>query len=400
MSPAVLDFKAPGFFADPYPLYRRLRTEDPVHESAAGDWYLSRFADVDMLLNDPCFGWQPQGGVNPFTGRQRESTPIDAMLTNWMIFMDPPGHTRLRSVFSEFFSQNLIDSMTASIQHTVDGLLEAVLDSGSMDVIADLAYPLPVMVISGMLGVPVEDHALFKQPSMDLAKAIDSNSDEELFAANPAVEMLMGYFRDLVAERRKRPKADMISSLIAVQERDRGLSEEELLISCIFLLWAGHETTKNLIGNAILILLRNPDQMDILSRDPRRVRKALEEILRFESPVQRIGRWTVADISIGGRIIPKGRFVTGLTGAAHRDPDRFEDPDRFDIGRSVGRHFAFGWGVHHCLGNVLARIEAQIAINTVLRRMRYIELQTEKPEWQEITFLRGLKTLPVSFQPA
>ena len=234
---------------------------------------------------------------------------------------------------------------------------------------------------------------------MDLTKAIDSDSEDDFFAAVPAEEMLTGYFRDLVAERRKNPKGDIISSLIAVQERDKGIGEEELLATCVLLLWTGHETTKNLIGNALLVLLRNPGQMDILSRDPRMINKAVEEFLRFESPVQKICRWASTEISIGGKIIPKDRFVVGLIGAAHRDPDRFEDPDMFDISRDVGSHLAFGRGAHHCLGNALARIEARVAINSLLRRTRRLVLAAETVEWQEPTLVRGVKSLPVTFQP-
>lgn len=395
-----LDFNAPDFIADPYPIYRYLRAEDPVHESPWDDWYLSRFSDVAMILSDPRFCRQPESGVNPFTCRQRESTPVDGMFNNWMVFMDPPGHTRLRGLVGGFFSQKRIEAMTPSIQDTIDGLLGKVMENGSMDVIADLAYPLPVMVISGMLGVPMEDHALFKDALRDLTKAADSGSDKDFNASAPAAEMLTGYFRDLVTERRKNPRQDIVSALIGVQERDKAISEEELLATCVLLLWAGHETTKNLIGNALFVLLRNPGHMDILSHDPGLIKRAVEEFLRFESPVQKVCRWTSEDVLIDGKTIPGGRLVVGLLGSAHRDPERFADPDRLDFDRIDSGHMAFGRGIHHCIGNILGRIEAQTAINTVLRRMHSIELQTEEPEWQQISSFRALKTLPVTFQTA
>ena len=392
--PVLLNFNAPDFLSDPYPWYRRMRAQDPVHHSPWGDWYVARFADVAMVLSDRRFCRESPGGVNPFTHEQRASTAHDRMISRWMIFMDPPGHTRLRGLVSTYFAPRKIEALRPRIQAIVDTLLDRVRDRESMDVVADLAQPLPVMVVAGMLGVPAADHLSFNEIFLQLARAVDVADPEPCDRA--AATVLTDYFRDLVAERRKRPREDMISFLISAQGRDDGMAEDELLANCVFLLWAGQETTKNLIGNGILTLLRNPDQMEALKRSPEMIDNAVEEFLRFESPLQKICRWTRTEVRIGATTIPGDQFVVGLIGAAHRDPDRFEDPDRFDIGRNVGAHFAFSRGAHHCLGHLLARMEAQLAVNTLLRRTRDLELRTHKPEWFEATSFRSLKGLPVT----
>ncbi len=394
--PNILNFDSRDFISDPYPWYRRLRTEDPVHHSPWGDWYVARFADVAMVLSDRRFCGQSPINENPLLASQLESTAFGRMVGKWMVFMDPPGHTRLRGLAARYFSSERIKSLRPAIQTIVDNLLDDVRDAGSMDVVADLAYPLPAMVISNLLGMPATDHLMFKGAFQRLTQALDQGEAED--GEGAAATVLTDYFRDLVAERRKRPRDDMISFLIAAEGEDEGIREDELLPMCIFLLWAGHETTKNLIGNGVLTLLRNPDQMDTLKRNPAMIDTAVEEFLRFESPVQKIFRWTTTDVRIGGKTIPGGQFVVGLIGAAHRDPARFDDPDRFDIGRNVGAHLAFGRGAHHCLGNLLARMEAQLVVNTLLRRTRDLDLRTQKIEWVEATSFRSLKGLPVTVQ--
>ena len=393
--PNTLDFDSPDFLSDPYPFYHRLRTTDPVHHSPWGDWYVSRFDDVAMVLSDRRFCGRSPVGTNPLICAEGESSAFGRMVSKWMVFMDPPEHTRLRSLVGSYFSKERVESLRTEIRNIVDGLLNNLRDAGSMEVVADFAYPLPATVISGILGMPDADHLQFRDAFRQLTRAVDEG--EMADGEDAATEILTDYFRDLTAEKRRRPREDMISFLIDAQGRDDRFPEDQLLPTCILLLWAGHETTKNLIGNAVLTLLRNPEQMLELKRNPEMIHTAVEEFLRFESPVQRICRWTSTDISIGGKIIPKDQFVVGLIGAAHRDPDRFEDPDRFNIRRNVGSHLAFGLGAHRCLGNMLARMEAQIAINSLLRRMRRLELATETVEWQETTSFRSLKSLPVIF---
>ncbi len=392
-----LDFDSPDFLADPYPPYHRLRAADPVHRSPWGDWYLTRYTDVTMALSDRRFCRESPGGTNPMTNEQREPTALDRMMTMWMIYRDPPSHTRLRGLVNSAFTPQVVEELRPRIQDIVGDLLDDVQDAGSMDIIADLAYPLPVIVISEMLGVPAEDRGLLKGWSGALTKALDTGMAADVARAMPATLELTAYFRELVTERRKRPKDDLISSLIAAESEGDKLSEEELLANCVLLLWTGHETTKNLVGNGLLALLRNPRQLQKLKDDSGLSKTAAEELLRYDSPVQKICRWTTEDIEIGDKIMPKGELVVNLLGAANRDPERFPDPDRLDVARRDGAHVAFGRGIHTCLGAGLARIEAQIAIDAVIRRMPRLALQEDGFAWQKITSLRGLERFHVSF---
>jgi pimeloyl-[acyl-carrier protein] synthase len=268
-------------------------------------------------------------------------------------------------------------------------------------VIEEFAYPIPVAVICEMLGVPIEDHERFKGWSVDIARGLDliwlgpdSDVGRRSVAARHA---LAEYFRGLIAQRRAAPRSDLLSGLIAAEEAGDKLNEMELLATCILLLIAGHETTVNLIGNGMLALLRHRDQLERLQRDPGLITTAVEELLRFDGPVQRTARIPSEDVTLGGHTIAKGEMVMPFIGAADRDPAQFPDPDRLDIGRSDNRHIAFGWGIHFCLGAPLARIEGQIAINTLLRRLPKVSLATDVPEYRPSLTLRGLKALPVTF---
>ncbi len=392
-----LDFDSPDFLADPYPLYHRLRAADPVHRSPWGDWYLTRYADVAIALSDPRFCRESPGSPNPLSGEQREPTAVDRMMTKWMIYRDPPAHTRLRELVNSAFTPQVAEELRPRIESIVGDLLDDVQDAGSMEIVADLAYPLPVIVISEMLGVPADDRNLLKEWSRGLTKALDTGKPEDVARAMPASLELTAYFRELVTEKRKRPKDDLISSLIAAEAEGDKLSEEELLANCVLLLLTGHETTKNLIGNGLLALLRNPRQLQKLKDDSGLIKTAVEEFLRYDSPVQKICRWTTEDIKIGDKTIPKGHLVVSLLGAANRDPEQFPDPDRLDITRRHGAHVAFGRGIHTCLGAPLARIEGPIAIDAVLRRMPRLALQEDGFAWQKTTSLRGLERFHVSF---
>lgn len=392
-----LDFDSPEFLADPYPLYQRLRAADPVHLSPWGDWYLTRYADVTMALSDPRFCRESPGGPNPLSSEQREPTALDRMMTMWMIYRDPPGHTRLRGLVNKAFTPQMVEGLRPRIESIVGDLLDDVRDAGSMDIIADLAYPLPVIVISEMLGVPVADRGRLKGWSHRLAEALDTGVTEDLARGVPVTVELTAYFRELAAEKRAHPQDDLISSLIAAEAEGDILSEEELLATCVLILLTGHETTKNLIGNGLLALLRNPRQLQILKDDPGSIKTAIEELLRYDSPVQKMSRWTTESVTIGRTTVPKGQLVVSLLGAANRDPEQFPDPDRLDIARRDGAHVAFGRGIHTCLGAGLARIEAQIAIGAVLRRMPRLALQEDGLAWQKTTSLRGLDRFHVSF---
>jgi cytochrome P450 len=382
----------PEFHANPYPFYHRLRQEDPVHHSPLGVWVLTRYDDVELVLRDPRF---VRAGFEAFLYTDEGRLPTS------MLFRDPPDHTRLRSLVSRAFTPRVIDGMRVHIQELVDNLLDRVEDAGAMDLIADLAYPLPVTVICEMLGVPVEDQARIRQWSTDVARSLDAIG----MPSDPTVaerggigrRALADYFLALLPERRRAPRADLLSALIAAEERGDRLTEGELLSTCVLLFVAGHETTVNLIGNGVLALLRHPAELSRLRANPDLIGSAVEELLRYDSPVQRTGRIASTDVEIDGRRIEKGSIVVGAVGAANRDPAHFADPDRLDLARADNRHLAFGFGIHFCLGAALARVEGQVAIATLLRRLPGLRLDIETPEWRESSVLRGLKALPVRF---
>ena len=359
----------PQIVADPYPTYDLLRTHDPVHWSKANSYW-----------------------VRPL---------IDAV-SAWMLFVDPPSHTRLRGLVNKAFTPRMVENMHARIQELVDELLDAVQRNGRMDVIADLAAPLPGTVISDMLGVPTEDQPQFQKWSNDIAAGITGTSTvgtqaERYVIAQQSFFELSDYFRGIVAELRERPRDNLLSALVQAEEAGDRLTEEELFANCVFLLFAGHETTTNLIGNGLLALMQNPEHLDKLRSDPTLIVSAVEELLRYTSPVQKLSRQATEDMEIDGRHIGRGDVVSFCYAAANRDPAQFEDPNTLDITRSENRHLAFAHGLHYCLGAALARIEGQIAFNTVLRRMPQIRLDTDELEWNPSFILRGLKSLPVVF---
>jgi len=387
----------PEFNANPYPHYRRIRAEEPVYEHPMGFYILTRYDDVTMLLRDPRFG---KKGYDQLLAARFGSEENAPGLATSMLFRDPPDHTRLRSLVSKAFTPRVIDTLRPRIQAIVTDLLDAMRDRLTVDLIEDLAYPLPVAVISEMLGVPREEHDVVKQWSADLARSLDAiafaQDAEVIIRGKAARDGLSDYFRGLVAERRRRPGADLMSGLIEAEERGDRLSEPELLSTCVLLYVAGHETTVNLIGNGMLTLMRHPEQMATLARDPSLIQSAVEELLRYEGPVQRTGRTCEVDLELRGKKIRAGTLLVGVLGAANRDPEQFQDPERLDLRRSDNRHIAFGLGIHFCLGAPLARVEGQITINALLARHPGLTLETPAPEWRPSISLRGLKSLPVA----
>ena len=384
----------PEFIADPYPRYRRLREEDPVHQSPMGFWVLTRYDDVAGMLRDPRFG---RKGFDRLLAARFGDAGFDMS----MLFRDPPDHTRLRTLVSKAFTPRAVEQMRDHIGRIVEGLLDAVQPAGRMDLIGDFAYPLPVIVICEMLGVPDDERERFRDWTVHIARALDAIAlptepgvVERGLAARHA---LADYFRGLIAERRRQPRADLLSELIAAEEQGDRLTEGELMATILLLFVAGHETTVNLIGNGTLALLRNPDQLRRLRADLSLLPGAVEELLRYEGPVQRTGRTCSTEVQIGGRTIPENSAVLGIIGAANRDPAVFSDPDRLDVTRGENRHLAFGWGIHFCLGASLARLEAQIAFGALLRRLPGLALATSTPEWRLASALRGLVALPVTF---
>jgi cytochrome P450 len=388
----------PEFVADPYPMYQRLQADDPVHHSPLGFWVLTRYADVMASLRDPRLVKEP---IAAFVAARFGMTVPPPGLGLSMLDRDPPDHTRLRGLVSKAFTPKALERLRPDIQRIVDGLLDQVDGRGEMDLIDEFAYPLPVNVICDMLGVPVKDHERFKQWGLDIARGLDAimlPPDSEVGQRSIAGRRALAqYFRELIAQRRAAPRDDMLSALIAAEEAGDKLNEEELLATCILLLVAGHETTVNLIGNGTLALLRHPAELRRLRDDPGIIGTAVEELLRFDGPVQRTARIPSEDIVVGGRTIPKGEMVMPFLGAADRDPAQFPDPQRLDLTRADNRHIAFGLGIHFCLGAPLARMEGQIAINTLLKRLPKLALATDKPEFRQSLTLRGLQSLPVSF---
>jgi cytochrome P450 len=388
----------PEFVADPYPMYHRLRAEDPVHRSPLGFWVLTRYADVMAMLRDPRLIKEP---IAAFVAARFGMAAPPPGLGLSMLDRDPPDHTRLRGLVSKAFTPRALEGLRSHIQKIVDDLLADAAGKGEMDLIEEFAYPLPVRVICEMLGVPVKDHERFKQWGLDIARGLDAimlPPDSEVGQRSVSGRRaLAGYFRELIAGRRAAPRDDMLTALIAAEEAGDKLNEEELLATCILLLVAGHETTVNLIGNGTLALLRHPDELRKLRENPGLIGTAVEELLRFDGPVQRTARIPSEDITIGGQTIGKGEMVMPFLGAADRDPAQFPDPDRLDITRADNRHIAFGMGIHFCLGAPLARMEGQIAINTLLARLPKLALATDRPQFRQSLTLRGLETLPVSF---
>ena len=395
MSDLVFNPMDPEFVADPYPMYRRLRTEDPVHQSPLGFWILTRYEDVVAVLRDPRFAKE---AISSYVAKKLGPGAVTGQGFS-MLDRDPPDHTRLRGLVSKAFTPRVVEGLRPRIQEVVDGLLDGAEDRRGMDVIEEFAYPIPVIVICEMLGVPVEDHERFRGWSLDLARGLDASLMGQADLAHRAVESqraLSEYFRGLIAQRRVAPRSDLLSLMIAAEEAGDRLSETELLATCILLLVAGHETTVNLLGNGILALLRHPAQLRLLRENPGLIGSAVEELLRYDGPVQRTARIPSAEVVIDGRTIEAGEMVMPFIGAADRDPAQFPDPDRLDLTRADNRHIAFGWGIHFCLGAPLARLEGQIAIDTLVRRFPELALATDRPEYRTSLTLRGLKSLPVS----
>ena len=387
----------PEFLADPYPTYHRLRAEDPVHQSPLGFWVLTRYEDVSAVLRHPRFIKEPLAAL--VAARFGADVPRGMGLS--MLDRDPPDHTRLRALVSKAFTPRVVEGLRPRIRQIVDGLIVRAQAVGAMDLIEEFAYPIPVNVICEMMGVPVQDHERFKGWSLDIARGLDSvwlPPDSEVPRRSAAARhAISGYFRELIAARRASPRGDLLSALIAAEEAGDKLSEEELVATCILILIAGHETTVNLIGNGVLALLRHPDELDRLRRTPALITSAVEELLRYDGPVQRTARVASDDATIGGRTIRTGDMVMPFIGAADRDPAQFPDPDRLDLSRGDNRHLAFGWGIHFCLGAPLARVEGQIAIDALVRRLPRLALVGDTPEYRQSLTLRGLKTLPVKF---
>ena len=401
ISPVLLELITPENLADPYPLYRRYRETDPMHFADIGVWTLTRYADILAVLRDDRFSVDPRNATELerfFPATDNTPRPFEQMAGLLLLFTDPPDHTRMRNLVNKAFTRRVVEELRPHVQEIVDELLDNVAGRGEMDVIGDFAFQLPALVICELMGVPVEDRDKFHGMSADIAPILDPiTPPEALEKAMYTAGLFVMYFVQLLEERRKDPRDDLLSALLAAEEHEQKLSQEEVIALCVLIFIAGHETTQNLIGNGLLALLRNPEQLGLLRDDPSLTRDANEELLRYDSPVQLTGRSALTDIEIGGRTIRKGQEVVVLLGAGNHDPVMFSDPDRLDITRERSSVLSFGGGVHFCLGAPLARLEGQIAFNSLIKRFPNIELATDTPEFRPTLTLRGLRSLPVRF---
>jgi cytochrome P450 len=394
---------APEFLRDPFPAYRRLREEDPVHWSPRlKSWVLTRYDDVRQVLLDreissdrmrPFFAAMP----GPEAARIGD---IVRYLSTWMVFRDPPEHTRLRRLTSKVFHLQSMNAMRPQVEALVEWLFERIGDRREVDFVADFAGPLPALVIMAMLGVPKEELAKVKRLSDDMALFIGSSrmSPEKYDIAEKATRQMAGFFLELIQQRRRRGEADLLSQLVALEDEGDRLSEDELIATCILLLFAGHETTTNHIANGLLALLQFPGELASLRADPSLAPRAVEELLRYDGPSGAQVRVAKVELEMRGKTLRPGDRVFLMLNAANRDPEAYENPDRLDLGRDGPAHLTFGFGMHICLGFPLARLEGQIALPAVLKRWRRIDLAAspERLEWLNSMVFRGMTSLPLA----
>jgi len=393
---------APEFIRDPYPHYARLRDTDPMHQTAFGSFVASRHAEASLVLRDKRFGKDFAERTIRRYGPKSMEEPVFRSMGHWMLQKDPPDHARLRGLVVKAFTARRVEDMRPRIQQVVDETLDRIIPQGRMDLIEDFAFRLPVTIICDMLGIPEEQRELFYTGSRDGGRLLDPVplSPEEIKKGNAGNLMAAMYFQQLFDLRRKQPGDDLITQLVQAEEDGSKLSNEELTANIILLFGAGHETTVNLIGNGLLALYRNPDQLALLKANPGLITNAIEEFLRYDSSVQLTGRVALEDIEdLGGKRIPKGENVLCLLGSANHDPAVYPDrPGSLDITRPNVKPLSFGGGIHFCLGAQLARIEAEIAIASLLRRLPDLRLDNaENPRWRPTFVLRGLKELPASW---
>jgi len=389
----------PAVLANPYPLFHRLRTEDPVHwDPFLHAWVVTRYKDVVTVLYQHSAERTPTPEQLTLIGLA-SLNPIAEIMVKQMLFLDAPAHTRLRGLASQAFTPQRVEVLREHIREITNRLLDNVESKGCMDVIAELAEPLPCIVTAEMLGVPVEDYQQLKAWSQDFAEMLGNfqhNPDRASRILKGVLEM-SDYFRSAMHEQRLTPRDGLVSSLMNAQIDGDRLTEEEVIANCIITMVGGQETTTNLIGNGVLALLQNPDQLEKLRSDLSLIPSAVEELLRYESPTQHTARMAPEDTILGGKRIRKRQAVMAVMAAGNRDPERFSDPDRLDITRSDNRHLAFGWGAHFCFGAALARIEGQTAFELMLRRLSNWTLDPVRLVWRSNLALRGLTKLPIRF---
>ena len=390
----VFNPMAPGFREDPYPFYRRLRETDPFHRSRPADGYvLTRYDDVIAVLRDSAFSSDERNlKIFPrMVARMARAGLPDPYADDNMSMLrrDPPDHTRLRGLVAKAFTPRSIERMRPRIEQILKELLDPRPAHGAMELVRELGAPLPVRVIAEMLGIPPEDHVRFRHWSNEIVRSLGEGTFEDQRAALKAQGELRSYFEAIVAARRMAPRDDLISALAAAEDAGDRLKASEMFATLVLLLIAGNETTTNLISNAMLALLRSPDQLELLRASPERVPAALEELLRYDSPVQMTSRIATRDCELSGHQVRRGQQLVLLLGAANRDPEVFADPERLDVTRTDVRHLSFSHGIHFCLGAQLARLEGALALEALITRFPAIRLPAQKLTWRNNTILRG-----------
>ena len=389
----------PAVLADPYPLYARLREEDPVHwDPFLHCWVVTRYADVHTVLHSFSADRTPSPEQLRALGLAHIE-PIAAVMVKQMLFLDAPDHTRLRKLCSTAFTPRRVELLEEKVSAIADELIDRVVARGSMDVVGAFAAPFPAIVTAHLLGVPEGDHAQLKAWSADFAEMLGNfqHNPERVGQVLKSVEDMTAYFRGAIREEKRKLGDGLIRSLVEAEVDGGRLTEEEVIANTIVTRVGGQETTTNLIGNGLLTLLRQPERLAEMRDRPEIAETAIEELLRYETPSQHTGRICRADTLMGGKIIPKGAAVMAVMAAGNRDPRRFADPDQLDFERQDNRHLAFGWAAHFCFGAPLARMEGRIAFKALLGRLPDLALGAGKLEWRENLGLRGLKALPVTF---
>ncbi|HEY0431413.1 MAG TPA: cytochrome P450 [Pyrinomonadaceae bacterium] len=396
----------PSVRANPYPLYERLREEEPVHwNNDLGGWVLTRYDDVMSALHNPLLS--PGGGIAAMFSRlseedRKETLPLQRHLSMWLGTLDPPDHTRVRSLMNKAFTPRLVETLRPFIQTVADELVDAVKQTGQMDIVTQLAVPLPAIVIAQMLGTPREDYERFIHWSLSISMLFgDACATPEIVrAAQTSVLEMTGHLHNLLEERRRsEPKNDLINNFILAEGQDNRISEEEVLANCVMLLFAGHGTITVMIGTHILVLLQNPEVLEAVKQNPSLTPNVIEELLRFDSPCQMIRRTATQDVEIGGTKIQQGQLIWLNLGAANRDQAHCPIPEKLDISRSNAGHLGYGAGIHYCLGAALSRVETEIAINTIVQRLPNLRLASNELDWHPDPTARALKSLPVVFTP-
>jgi cytochrome P450 len=390
----------PAFVVNPYRAYAELRAGGRIHYyEDTNQWIVPHYADVNDLLRDRRFGRTYLHLADHGEMGRPEDAPEARdfwyLIRNGILDMEPPDHTRVRRLVAKAFTPKMVEGLRSTIQRLMDGYVDRVQGAGEFDLIREIAEPLPVTVIAELLGIPEADRHHLRPWSAEICRMYELHpTEEDARAASAASVEFSEYLRNLIRERRRAPTEDLIGELVQVVDQGDRLTEDEMIGTCVLLLNAGHEATVNVTGNGWWALFRNPDQLVLLRSDHSLVRRAVEELMRYDTPLQMFERWVLEDAEICGRLVPKGEELALLFGSANHDPAQFDDPDRLDITRAHNPHMSFGAGIHFCLGAPLARVELGVSFSTMLRRLPEMELVAE-PEWKPNYIIRGLKELRI-----